>query len=519
MRKQFFALAFVVQHICESNGKDFARSSSRQSRGVSKTGLRAGGSATWRNAFVAVALVSCAFLVACGGSMNSSPTVNGVPMSITIGDTPPSGVAVLFFEALITGASLQPSDMSKSAVPLLTTPVEVEFGHLQTDRAFLSLANVPPGTYKSLNLTFGNAVLTIVNHSGAAISSCADNSACQLTPNFNPLSTTVSSAAFPITVDEDSAFGIRLDFNVNSSVQSDLSINPTVTVANVTHKHDGEDQDEMEEADDVDGQVTVVGTSQFTLMNERSGQSFTVNVDSNTEFEDFDSAGCTANPENISCVKAGQIVEVDLSENGMGTMLAKRVKLEEGVNEEALKGTITTVDSKTRPHMVVFNEEPTLSGVSEGAPVVVAILSNASFGVSSEEMGEQGGFTQSGLSFASAADLIVGQDVQIRPQMVTSGGGATTITTDRIRLRPSQITGQVGTINSDGTFTLTGLSPLFTGATPPITSITVELVSEMRWEDVSGLSGLAAGNTVSVKGLLFNTSGSPTLLAKAIRKQ
>src|ERR1700747_1599380 len=115
-----------------------------------------------RITFVALMLVSCAFLAACGGSMNTPPAVNGVPMSLTIGDTPPSGVAVLFFEASITGGSLQPSDMSKSAVAVVTTPVEVEFGHLQTNTAFLSLANVPPDTYASLNLTFSNAVLTIV---------------------------------------------------------------------------------------------------------------------------------------------------------------------------------------------------------------------------------------------------------------------------------------------------------------------------------------------------------------------
>jgi hypothetical protein len=46
-------------------------------------------------------------------------------------------------------------------------------------------------------------------------------------------------------------------------------------------------------------------------------------------------------------------------------------------------------------------------------------------------MGEHNGFTQSGLSFARAADLLVGQDVQIRAQTVTSAGGITTITTDR----------------------------------------------------------------------------------------
>src|SRR6266850_6201018 len=113
-----------------------------------------------------LALVSSAFLSACGGSTNSMTAV-GVPMSLTIRDTPPSGVAVLFFEASITGASLQPSDSTKPAVSVLSAPVEVEFGHLQTDTAFLSLANVPPDAYGSIRLTFGSAQLTIANHSGA----------------------------------------------------------------------------------------------------------------------------------------------------------------------------------------------------------------------------------------------------------------------------------------------------------------------------------------------------------------
>ena len=183
----------------------------------------------------ALVLLSCTILAACGGSMNTMNQSSGVPMSLTIGDTPPSGAAVLFFEALITGASLQPSDSSKPAVSVLSSPVEIEFGHLQTDRAFLSLANVTPDTYASLKLTFGGAQLTIVNHSGAAIGSCANNTVCQLTPSFNPSSVTLSSAPFPITVDMNSVFGIKLDFNVNSSIQSDLSINPMLTIAALGH--------------------------------------------------------------------------------------------------------------------------------------------------------------------------------------------------------------------------------------------------------------------------------------------
>ncbi|HTB91710.1 MAG TPA: DUF5666 domain-containing protein [Candidatus Sulfotelmatobacter sp.] len=447
---------------------------------------------------------------------------NAVPMTLTLGDTPPNGVGVLFFEALVTGASLQPSDATKPAVTALTTPVEVEFGHLQTDTAFLSLANVAPDTYQSMTLTFGSATMTIVNYSGAAIGGCANNSVCELTPNFNPTTAAITSTPFPITISANSVVGIRLDFNVASSVQTDLSINPTVTVKNLTQRMQDEDDQEMEEVDEIDGQVTATGMNQFTLMNERSGQSFTITVDSTTMFEDFGRSGCTASPEDFTCVQTGQVLNVDLNENGMGTMLAKRVEFEEAANRQAIKGTITSVDSATQFHMVVFNEEPAVSGISEGSPVVVTINPNATFQVGMEELGEDGGFIFAGMSFASSADLLAGQDVQIRPASVSSSGGTTTIATDLVRLWPSQVTGQIASIDtSGGTFTLTGLSPLFTGATPPVTTIKVVTLSEMNFENFSGggsMVSLAVGNTVSVKGLLFNTTGTPTLVTRTLRE-
>jgi len=444
-------------------------------------------------------------------------------MSLAIGDTPPSGVAVLFFEASITEARLQPSDASKPAISVLSAPVEVEFGHLQADTAFLSLTSVPPDVYKSISLTFANAMMTI--HSGATIGSCADNSVCELTPP-NPVTATVSSAPFPITISQNSVVGIRLDFDVNSSVQSDLSINPTVTIKQLTQRQDTDEMQQIEAIDEVDGKVTGVVGNQITLLNERSGQSFTFSVDGSTVFEDFSRGGCTVSPADITCVNMGQILDVDLGENGMGMMSAKRVEFEEDANREAIKGTITSVDcasvnSATQFHMVVFNEEPTVSGISQGSPVVVTIQPNALFQVGGEELGEDGGFSMSGASFSSCADLMVGQDVQIRPGTVTSSGGVPTmVTTDLVRLWPSQITGQVGTINTStgtGTLTLTGLSSLFTGAMPSITTINVVTLTEMRFEDFSGLSSLTPGNTVSVKGLLFNTPGTPTLVTRTMR--
>jgi len=470
----------------------------------------------WFVAF-AVALSTYALMAGCGGNSNTPPAAgNAVPMTLSMGDTPPNGVGIVFFEAMITGASLQPTDSSKAPVSVLSTPTEVEMSHLQTDRAFLSLTNIPADTYASMTLTFGNAQLTIVNHSGAAVGSCSDNTTCELSASFNPASATITSAPFPLTVSADSSVAIKLDFNVNSSVQTDLSISPAVTVKNAAMHHRSEDSDEMERLDDIDGQVTALGSNQFTLTNERSGQTFTINVDANTVFEDFGNSICSASPANFSCVQQGQVVSVDLSENGTGAMLAKRVALEENANGKAIKGTITGVDSSTQFHLVVFNEEPTISGLAEGAPVVVTIAPGATFQIGKRELGDDGGFSISGASFASGADLLVGQDVQIRPGAITTSGGVTTIATDLVRLWPSQITGTVGSNPGSSSFTLTGLSPLLTGATPPVTSVNVMVLSNSEMDDFVG-SAVAAGATVSVRGLLFNTPKTPTLVTRKIR--
>src|SRR5260370_7430514 len=95
---------------------------------------------------------------------------------------------------------------------------------------------------------------------------------------------TVTGASFPITISQNSVVGIQLDFNLDSSVQSDLSINPMVTVKHLTQRSDSDEKQEMENVDEVDGQVTAVGSNQFTLMNEHSGQSFTIIVDSSTPY-------------------------------------------------------------------------------------------------------------------------------------------------------------------------------------------------------------------------------------------
>jgi hypothetical protein len=93
-----------------------------------------------------------------------------------------------------------------------------------------------------------------------------------------------------------------------------------------------------------------------------------------------------------------------------------------------------------------------------------------------------------------------------------------TVSTDSITLEATQISGTVGTINTGANppnFTLTALSPLFAHAS--IGEIVVVSVAGTQFINVSGLSGLSTGNTVSVGGLLFNTSTNPTIVAEGVR--
>ena len=71
---------------------------------------------------------------------------------------------------------------------------------------------------------------------------------------------------------------------------------------------------------------------------------------------------------------------------------------------------------------------------------------------------------------------------------------------------------------STGNFSLTPTSPLFTGAMPSVSTINVATLSNMDEEDFSGPGSLTVGTTVSVKGLLFNTSPAPTLVTRMMRE-
>ena len=459
-------------------------------------------------------LLSVIFMGACSGSSPMSttplPTGGSSLVSLTMGDAPPTGVSVLCFEITVTGATL---NSSSGSVSLLSHPAKVEVERLQVESAFLSTSGVPADTYNSITVTFANPEMTIKNTSGSAIGSCANGAVCELTPGLGTASVTYSDAPFPLTLAAGSQGGLQLDFNLNSSIQTDLSIQPTITFQQLTAAPgSGELEDgENSEGEDFSGKVTAKDTAnnQFTLQKRMSDQTVTIKVDNNTVFEDFTESG---GQNSFASLAVGQVVSVKAQLMPNGDLIAKKVELHERENERGLEGTITSVDSATQFKMVTTDESPDISDAQVGNVVTVTIQNGASFGV-----GRDGMTIPSGLSFSSSADLLVGQAVRVHRLAVSSG---TSITTDRIRLAMSRFTAKVMSVDAPNlNFIVNNLPGLFTSATPPITQIQVRTSDRTRFEGTTSLATLSVNDTVSLRGLLFKTTGAPALLASKVRKR
>jgi hypothetical protein len=470
-------------------------------------------------------------LAGCGGGMSSSqtpPGTNAAQVSLTIHDNPPAGVTVLSFEIEVTGAALQPSDTSMQSVSMLSEPEDIELEHLQTESALLASKSIPTGTYNGLMVSFANPKMTIQNQTGGTLmlgsQSCLDQQICEFDPKLNQSSVTVTAPTqpFPITLSMNSPVILKMDFNIDSSIQqTDLSITPTISVIQLpfSSSNGGDQGDEDME---IAGGITSIDQTGHTFMIQTgmNGPSYTISTDSNTQY-DF---GTSCSAENFTCLQTGQIVKVDAKMQSDGSLLAFEVKFLQPPNQMSFSGTITSVGSGGSSFQIVlFDEEDFGSGemgsFSMGAPLTVNLATQTTFSI------DTGGLMlPSGLNFASAADLMVGQKVRLHPTGAPTGTPPNLIiTVDQVQLEPSHVTATITAINTGGnpqTFTLGNLPMFFTNA--GIMTIQVDVLSNTQFETeedqmmTSGLSSLKTGDTVSVRGLLFNTMTTPTMVAEKV---
>src|SRR5882672_9364975 len=273
-------------------------------------------------------LICAVFLAGCGGysSPSTMPGTQSAKMSLSATDAPPAGVTVFSFEVTLTGATLNGTGIYATNIDLLSGkgPRRIEVKHLETENAFLNLANVTPGTYTTLNLTFSNPELTFRNDTATAIAGCAPAAVCEIKPTAT-LTATVNGQFNPSM---GTTTAVLLDLNLNTLLTQSLGVDFTtagaVTATQQTMKTGGD----MEDLDNLEGIVASAGAVQFILQTSDAGN-VTVTIDANTEFEGFDL--CTT--DNAACLMNGQSVDVDLALLASGSFVAKKIELHDDVAE------------------------------------------------------------------------------------------------------------------------------------------------------------------------------------------
>jgi len=469
-------------------------------------------------------LFACVFFIfSCGGSMNNPLRPGASMLSVTVTDTPPTGVTVLSFEVSVTGATLNPG-----GVDLLAGrgPVRIEVEQLETESAFLSTASVAPGTYTSLNLTFANPELTFKNGTTMTMAGCAPGAVCEIKPsgtltsmvNFPSPGLVIqgsSSSSGMMAEDmggdnEQTAMGIKLDLDVNTIVSAamgvDFSQSGAVTVKQLAREMEGE----FDDVNELKGTVQNLDTTKMIFTLHTMNGDFFITTDTNTQFE-FEN--CTAN--NFSCLANNMVVEVDAMMMPGGIFLAREISFEDNAEDDELEGVVFKIDDATHFEMVVLDELRSVNNVNVGNPVVVT-LSNPSFQVRMEDLNAPSALVNAFQSATDTSQLLTGQAVEVRLTAPASPGPPVMVTSDRVRLRMTQFTANVSGAPTPPNFMVGNLPSLFTGA--GITVIEVDTSSATDFENLAGVSSLADTNTVSVRGLLFNAN-PPVLEAKKVRKR
>jgi hypothetical protein len=268
-------------------------------------------------------LTMCVLLNGCstGTSSQNPPTPTAdATVNFVVTDTPPVSITVLSFQVQITGAVLQPGNIS-----LLPRPITVDLAQLVSDTGLLTSAVIDSGTYTSLTMSYANPQITILNNQTTSITvagtTCSPGAVCTFSPALNQASVTISSGIFPLTVTANSTTGLNLDLSIPDLLQSDLSITlasgTSVNVSLLPEASSG--TSEQAAIDDVFGTITSVSGSQVK-MTTALGDALVLTSSSSTKY-DYPASVCVA--DAASCLSVGQVVTADLSLLGSGSLPSK----------------------------------------------------------------------------------------------------------------------------------------------------------------------------------------------------
>ncbi len=465
--------------------------------------------------------------VACGGTDGGAGSTPGsaslAPLALVITDNPPAGVTVLSFSIIFTSVELHDDSADAVApnVPLISGPVQIELKSLEAESALLSTGSIPVvknliGGYSRFTATFSTPRMTILNLSGATFGSCPNGAICEITPSLSLSSVTVSGSPFPLNVTANTLTELVLDFDLNNSISGSFSVNPIIKVSARTFSG-GVNAPPIDTSRNLFGRVTSIvrnfiqgptffPESPLTITLATDSLTYKFDIADWTTYQGFGGSCDDSNTVSESCFAIGQMWEANLQLRQNGSVWGTWVQLK-SANQNELKVLIAAIPAPDHLDAIVLQEKPDLSGVEIGSKIDLHLLPGASFGLGGDVVPLQG------FTFAGVADLLPGQVVDVR---LTSPPSSAPLTADadQIHLRTTSLTATVTSKLDAVSFAVGSLPGIFSNA-----QVSVITSTNTIFENVVDVNSLNVGDTVSLSGQLFKTTGGPVLAALRVRKR
>ena len=450
---------------------------------------------------VFAALFAALVLSSCGGGAGTGPTTSQDQASIyTVGTDAPLP-SVISCEVNVSGITL---NNGTTNVSVLSQPQIVDFAQLSGLHQLLDLTAVPTGTYTSATITIASPVIGYIDTTNNPPTISTING------TLTQSSVTVNFAR-PVVVSNADLFGLRMEFDLRKSLQTDGNgqvtgvVNPRFEVALLNST------DAQVSIDDFHGGVVgVTGDNTFTIQGPH-GRQWMVTTDGSTMLDDPSTA--------INSFTTNTIVEVSGTLDPV-THAIDASEVEVVSNDDFFMGGLfTSIRPATGPataaDLYVRELLPAVNGVSDGQIETFALNGSEKY------MIEHINLPLTTLLFNNS-ELAPGQRVGIGGKLTTTNG-TSTLTVHRVVLRRQ---GQAGTWVPGSTVIQNGnagafqLNDNWTAGVLLPSPLTVMTTNDTNFINLSGLSALQGTQPISIRVVGFilinQATGQPMMVARSV---
>jgi hypothetical protein len=420
------------------------------------------------------------------------------PVQLRVSSIPSDKVTAL--QLSIRSISFQ--DTTGYTANLVTSPLLVEFKHLELDSEPLFVGSLYPAKYKQAIITVTSSTVSYLRN-GTPVKKT-------VVRTF----TSVVKLAPPLTVGCGTPTILNLQLDMGGTVVAAPNVNfvvaqPVFRLAAMTTVSPDFQKPESGKVNRVVGSVSSVSGSSFTIIAGQTGARLTFGTDNSTQFTN---GGLSTLPGLITLVRGFT--------NPDGSLQASAVEVLESSTGIVIQGISTRRIPRATQFLLVSQSGSGYQVSSSLGSTVLADLGQSSFLVDDQEI------DLTGLTYLKfdGSSMLSGQNIQLQSvrQMQTGSLGAVgSMTADYVRLEPQSISGVVanfraGSQPSTATFDLVlpaNGSSYLTVLNPGLFMVHVY---QQLGTDLQNLpNGVSNGQSISVRGLLFynvlpNTSSGRT---------